>query len=404
MLRSRLSERCQKYSRFIKSYKDKGSYPYFRIIESTSGTEVEVAGRRLLMASSNDYLGLTQDPYVIDKTVEIIKKYGTGTGGSRLLCGNLIVHNELEKRLALFVGKERALVFPTGFTTNLGAVASMLTSEDTILFDRENHASIYDACMMTKARMIPFRHNDVDDAALKLEKANVSEESGIIFLITEGVFSMSGTIVSLPRFTELKTKYHNLYIYLDDAHGLGTLGDQGRGVAQHYGLTAEVDFIMGTFSKTFGAIGGFIACDDIDIAEYLKHKARTMIFSAALPPGNIATVLACLDVLENQPQNLARLRRNIERVKKGYREIGIPVDDTLSPIIPVPIGDEDLAIHVSFELFEDGVFALPVVYPAVGRNRAIIRTTFMSTHSDAQIEIFLEKLERVLRKHREVCC
>lgn len=397
---SRLSERCSAFAQRVKSYKETGYYPYFRVIENSYGTEVDVGGRRMLMTSSNDYLGFTHDPRVIAKSIEITQKYGTGTGGSRLLCGNYILHHELEQRLAEFVGKKKALVFPTGFTTNLGSVVSLLNAQDTILFDRENHASIYDACVMSKAKVVPFKHNDAEDAAAKLRKANVTTtDEGIIFLITEGVFSMSGTIVDLPQFTQLKSEFPQLYIYLDDAHGLGTLGEGGRGVTHHYGLHDDVDFIMGTFSKTFASIGGFLATDDVQIAEYLLHKARTMVFSAALPPGNVATVLACLDILAEEPERTNQLWANIARVKKGLASIGIAVDSTKSPIIPIHIGDEDVAIQVSYDLFAQNIFALPVLYPAVGRKKAIIRTTFMSTHTSEQIDYFLFILEKTLRKY-----
>lgn len=402
MSHSRLSERCLAFAERLKSTKEFGYYPYFRIIEESYGTEVEVQGKRLLMTSSNDYLGFTHDPQVIEKSNEITKRYGTGTGGSRLLCGNYILHHELEQRLSAFVGKKRALVFPTGFTTNLGAVVSLLNAQDTILFDRENHASIYDACVMSKAKILPFKHNDAEDAAARLKKANIEEGEGVIMLITEGVFSMSGTIVDLPQFTELKKQYPQLYVYLDDAHGLGTLGDGGRGVAHHYGAQGEVDFIMGTFSKTFASIGGFLATDDLHITEYLLHNSRTMLFSAALPPGNVATVLACLDILENDPQRTMQLWKNIDRVKQGFATIGIKVDDTQSPIIPVHIGDDEMALQISWDLFEKNIFAIPVLYPAVGRKKAIIRTTFMSTHSHDQIDFFLEVLEKTLRKHNLV--
>ena len=399
MSHSRLSERCSEFAKRVKSYKEIGCYPYFRVIDKSFGTEVEVQGRRLLMTSSNDYLGFTHDSRIIHKSIEIIKKYGTGTGGSRLLCGNYILHHELEQRLADFVGKKKALVFPTGFTTNLGSVVSLLKAEDTILFDRENHASIYDACKMSRATIIPFKHNSPDDAAVKLSKAKISSDKGVIFLITEGVFSMSGSIVDLPEFVKLKQEFPQFYIYLDDAHGLGTIGAGGRGVSHYFNSQNDVDFIMGTFSKTFASIGGFLATNDTQIADYLLHNSRTMLFSAALPPGNIATVLACLDALEDDPGRPDKLWKNIKRVKQGYRSIGIAVDNTMSPIIPVSIGDEDLAIRISHDLFMQNIFALPVIYPAVARNKAILRTTFMSSHTSEQIDFFLEILEKTMRRY-----
>jgi 8-amino-7-oxononanoate synthase len=396
---SRLSARFSELAGLVSSYKEIGNYPYFRVIEKSYGTEVEVRGRRLLMTSSNDYLGFTHDPEIIEKSIAITRKFGTGTGGSRLLCGNFVLHHELQERLARFVGKKTALVFPTGFTTNLGAVVSLLKREDTILFDRENHASIYDACLASRAKILPFRHNDPEDAAAKLSRARISPETGIILLITEGVFSMSGTIVDLPRFIELKKQHPHFHIYLDDAHGLGTIGEGGRGVAGNFNAQQDVDFIMGTFSKTFASIGGFFATDDQHIADHMLHSSRTMLFSASLPPGNIATVLACLDILENDTGRTEQLWKNIDRIKQGFQAIGIGTDNTRSPILPIHIGEEDTAMRVSHDLFEQNIFALPVLYPAVPRKKAIIRSTFMSTHTDAQIDFYLEVLEKFLRRH-----
>jgi 8-amino-7-oxononanoate synthase len=398
----RLSERYSEHYYFIRKYKGNGLYPYFRIITESSGTEVRVDGKNLLMISSNDYLGLTHHEQVIARTSEMIKKFGTGTGGSRLLCGNLELHGQLEEQLARFVGKQHAAVFPTGFTTNLGAISSMLTGHDVILFDRENHASIFDACRLTQARIIPFTRNTIDQAVKKLKKISSQAEQGIVMLITEGVFSMSGSVVDLPSFIELKKCIPHLYIYLDDAHGLGTMGPAGQGVAAHFAAQDDVDFIMGTFSKSFGSIGGFVACNDPYIAEHLHHKSRTMIFSAALPAGNVATVLASLEILKNEPQHLTRLWNNIAFVRQGYQDIGLDINPVASPIIPIHIGNEDQAVRISHDLFDHNIFALPVIYPAVSRGKAIIRTSFMSTHTEDQLAYFLLTLRNVLTKHNIV--
>jgi 8-amino-7-oxononanoate synthase len=396
---TRLSERYSEHYYFVKKYKENGLYPYFRTITQSSGSEVQVDGKNLIMISSNDYLGLTHDEGVIAKTSEMIQKFGTGAGGSRLLCGNLDLHEQLEKQLAEFVGKKLAMVFPTGFTTNLGAISSLLSSQDIILFDRENHASIFDACRLSQARIIPFTRNNIDRAVKKLKKIPYQEEQGVVMLITEGVFSMSGSVVDLPSFIELKKHIPHLYIYLDDAHGIGTMGPAGHGVASLFNAQDDVDFIMGTFSKSFGSIGGFIACNDPRIAQHLHHTSRTMIFSAALPAGNIATVLASLDILKNEPDRLARLWSNIAFVRKGYQEIGLEINQTASPIIPIPIGNEDQAIRISRDLFDNNIFALPVMYPAVSRGKSIIRTSFMSTHTEDQLAYFLLTLRNVLRKY-----
>lgn len=348
------------------------------------------------MISSNDYLGLTHDEQVIEKTCAMIKEFGTGTGGSRLLCGNLALHELLETQLAEFVGKKYAMVFSTGFSTNLGAISSLLTSEDTILFDRENHASIFDACKLSQARIVPFAHNDCDHALAQLQRSSYQDKQGIVMLITEGVFSMSGSVVDLPAFVALKKHVPHLYIYLDDAHGIGTMGPAGHGVTCLYNAQDDVDFIMGTFSKSFGSVGGFIACDDPLTAQHLRHTSRTMIFSAALPAGNAATVLASLDIMKNDPRRLDQLWDNIAFVRQGYQAIGLPVNPNASPIIPIAIGDEEKAMLVSLELFDNNIFALPVIYPAVPRGKAIIRTSFMSTHTKGQLEYFLSTLKKIL--------
>ena len=396
---TRLSERYSEHYNFVKKIKDTGFFPYFKTITRSSGSEVQVDGKNLIMFSSNDYLGLTHDDRVIEKVLDTIKKYGTGTGGSRFLCGNLELHEQLEAQLAEFVGKKYAIVLPTGFSTNLGAISSLLTSKDIILFDRENHASIFDACKLTQARIISFAHNDADHAIKRLKKTGYPGENGIIMLITEGVFSMSGSVVDLPSFVELKKQIPHLYIYLDDAHGIGTMGPGGLGVAAHYNAQDNVDFIMGTFSKSFGSIGGFVACNDPFVAQHLHDKSRTMIFSAALPAGNVATVLASLEIMRNDPHRLARLWRNIALVRKGYQEMGLEINEIASPIIPINIGDEERAMRVSRDLFENNIFALPIIFPAVPRGKALIRTSFMSTHSEEQLDYYLLTLRKVLKKH-----
>lgn len=396
---TRLSERYSEHNQLVQKYKKNRLYPYFRTISSSSGPEVEVDGKKLIMISSNDYLGLTHNEQVIAKSCEMVKKFGTGTGGSRFLCGNLKLHGRLEEQLAEFVGKKFAMVYSTGFTTNLGAISSLLTSQDIILFDRENHASIFDACKLSQARIVPFAHNDFDHAMAQLKKSPYQEKQGIVMLITEGVFSMSGNVVDLPSFIELKKHIPHLYIYLDDAHGIGTMGPAGHGVTSLYNAQNEVDFIMGTFSKSFGSIGGFIACDDPFTALHLRHKSRTMIFSAGLPAGNVATVLASLDIMKNDPQHLKQLWDNIAFVRKGYQDLGLQINKIASPIIPITIGNEEQAMLISLELFDNNIFALPVIYPAVPRGQAIIRTSFMSTHTKSQLDYFLLTLSNVLKKY-----
>ncbi len=375
-------------------------YPYFRPIDRSWGTEVEVSGRRLIMIGSNDYLGFTHDPRIIEATAKAALRWGSGPGGSRFLCGNLTLHEALEERLAAFVGKKKAVVHATGFTTNLGAIACLLTPQDIIICDRENHASIFEGCQASRARLIPFAHNDAAGAERKLAAASQKNGNGCKLLITEGVFSMSGDMAPLDELVKLKETYSDLLIYLDDAHGLGVMGNGGRGTADHFGLSSHVDFIMGTFSKALASIGGFIAADDEVVLEYLRHHSKPLIFSAALPASNAATVLACLDILDEDPGRVTRLWDITRTVHQGYQEIGVITRHSKTPIIPIYIGAEDKAFAFAKDMFDHGVFALPAIYPAVPRGQAVIRTAYMSTHKKSQIEYVLEVLAKLAKKHR----
>ena len=388
----------------VQDAREQGIYPYFRPIDRSWGTEVEVSGRRLIMIGSNDYLGFTHDPRVIEATAKAARRWGSGPGGSRFLCGNLTLHEALEERLAAFVGKKKAVVHATGFTTNLGAIACMLTPQDMIVCDRENHASIFEGCQASRARLIPFAHNDAAAAARKLAAARQKNPNGCLLLITEGVFSMSGDLSPLDQLAVLKKDYPDLLLYLDDAHGLGVMGRGGRGTADHFGLTKEVDLIMGTFSKALASIGGFIAADDELVLEYLRHHSKPLIFSAALPASNAATVLACLDILESDPERVGRLWEITRFVHQGYQEMGLITRHSKTPIIPIYIGAEEKAAIFARDMFENGVFALPAIYPAVPRGQALIRTAYMSTHKKSQIDYVLELLERLAKKHRIRAC
>jgi len=356
------------------------------------------------MIGSNDYLGFTHDPRIIEATAKAALRWGSGPGGSRFLCGNLTLHEALEERLAAFVGKKKAVVHATGFTTNLGAIACMLTPQDVIVCDRENHASIFEGCQASRARLIPFGHNDAAAADRKLAAARQKNANGCLLLITEGVFSMSGDMSPLDELVKLKETYSDLLIYLDDAHGLGVMGDGGKGTAHHFGLTPHVDFIMGTFSKALASIGGFIAADDEDVLEYLRHHSKPLIFSAALPASNAATVLACLDVLDEDPGRVTRLWDITRQVHQGYQDIGVITKHSKTPIIPIYIGSEDKAFVFAKDMFDHGVFALPAIYPAVPRGQAVIRTAYMSTHKKSQIDYVLEVIEKLAKKHRIRAC
>jgi glycine C-acetyltransferase len=359
-----------------------------------------MGGRRLIMIGSNDYLGLSHEPRVMEAATKAMHRWGTGPGGSRFLSGNLTLHEILEDRLAAFIGKKKAIVHVTGFSTNLGSIACLLTPQDVILCDRENHASIFEGCQASKARLMPFPHNDADAAGQKVIAAREKYPEGVIFMITEGVFSMSGDVAPLNELLQVKKEVPDLLFYLDDAHGIGVMGPGGRGTAEYFGLTDEVDFIMGTFSKALASIGGFIAGDDEDVLEYVRHHSKTLIFSAGLPASCAATVLACIDILEAEPERVARLWEINQRVRTGYQEIGLLCPDAPSPVIPIHIGSELKAGLIAAELLEHGIFALPAIFPAVPRGKALIRTAYMSTHLDSQIDYVLEVLDQVARKHR----
>jgi len=353
------------------------------------------------MISANDYLGLTHDPRVIEAACHAIARWGTGTGGSRLLCGNTTQHEELETRLAAFVGKRHAIINTTGFAANVGSIGSLVAPNDVILCDRENHASIFAGSQASQASVLPYAHNDAQAAQKRVDLAKRKYPDCSKFLITEGVFSMSGDIsTALPELIALKRAHQNLYIYLDDAHGLGVMGTGGRGTAQHFGITKDVDFIMGTFTKALASIGGFIAGDDQDILTYLRHNAKGLIFSTALPVGNVAAVLKCLSIIEQEPERLARLWQITRYVRDRYRDIGFRIGNSGSPIIPIHIGSEEKAVKFAAALGREGVFALPILYPAVPKGQALIRTAFMSTHTDKQIEIVLSALDKVATQYR----
>ncbi len=377
-----------------------GIYPYFRCISDSRGTEVEVEGQRAVMLASNDYLGLTQHPWVLEKAGEAARKWGSGAGGSRFLCGNLSLHRELEERLADWVGKRHALVHVTGFSTNLGALGVVLQPGDTVICDRESHASILSGCQASRAKLRTFAHNDISSARAKLDRARKDSPQAMVMLVTEGVFSMSGDLGRVDQLVELKAGDPDCFVYLDDAHGIGVMGPGGRGVAAHFGVTERIDFIMGTFSKALASVGGFIAGDDELIMDYLRHRSNTMIFSAALPAYNTAAVLAALEIIQREPERIKRLHRITRRVRAAYQEIGLVTGEADTPILPIHIGEEVKAGFLSRELLENGIFALPVVYPAVPRGKALIRTAFMSTHTGEQIDRVLEVLARLAAKHR----
>lgn len=378
-------KKCSEYLE-PKIVKEAGLYSFFRPMNTSCGSTVYYNGRPVIMIGSNNYLGLTHDPLTKQRAKEAIDRFGTGCTGSRFLNGNTVLHDQLEEKLAALVGKEAALVFATGFLTNLGSIACLVEPNDIILSDSENHASIIEGCRLSKAKVVKYRHNHMLDLAGKMKEVPV--ESGCL-IVTDGVFSMTGDIVNLPELVAVKKQYPECRLFLDDAHGLGVLGPGGAGTAAHFGLTDSVDLIMGTFSKSFASIGGFLA-GSLDVVEYVKHKARPFIFSAAMPPAAAATVLACLEILEREPERIEKLHKNVAFIRKGFNRIGIAVLPSETPIISIFVGEEGKALKLVVDLYEHGVFATPVAYPAVPYGQALIRTSYMATHTQADLSKVLD--------------
>jgi len=366
-----------------------GLYPYFVPIESSTSTEVVVGGRRIVMVGSNNYLGLNHDPRVMQAAQDAIAKYGTACTGSRFLNGNTDLHERIEARLATLTGKEAALVFSTGFQTNLGVIATLVTKNDVVLIDKLDHASIVDGCRLSAGETIRFRHNDMDDLEAKLRRVR----GRAALIVVDGVFSMEGDIVDLPSVVELSAKY-DARVAVDDAHSVGVLGPTGAGTAEHFGLTDEVDLIIGTFSKSFASIGGFVAGEGV-VIDYLKHHARSEIFSASMPPSACAAVLACIDILEQEPERRLQLWENAERMRKGFRSLGFETGGSVTPIIPVVIGDDLATFEFWKRLFDGGVFTNPVVAPAVPERESRIRTSYSATHTSDQLDFVLDVFARV---------
>ena len=368
-----------------------GLYPYFRAISgSDHGTHVVVHGRRLVMAGSNNYLGLTHDPRVIEASREAISRYGTGCTGSRFLNGTLTLHEQLEARLARFVGKEACITSGTGFQTNVGALGALAARGDVIFGDRDNHASLIDGCRLSFSKLVKYRHNDVEDLDRLLRDTPC--EGGRL-IVTDGVFSMLGDLAPLREITELARR-HEARVMVDDAHAVGVLGAKGRGTPEHFGVEAEVDLVVGTFSKSFACLGGFVA-GPAEVIDYLKHASRSVVFSASMPPGNVGTVLACLDIVESEPERRERLWANVRRMKTGFDDLGFEVIDHGSPILSIVIGDDQATFDFNRRLFEEGVFVNPVVPPAVPEGKSLLRTSYMATHTDEDLDLILGAFKRV---------
>ncbi|MGB3713770.1 MAG: pyridoxal phosphate-dependent aminotransferase family protein [Candidatus Promineifilaceae bacterium] len=357
-----------------------GLYPYFIPMSDNEGTEVTFNGRRIIMIGSNNYLGLTTHPKVKAAAIEGVEKYGTSCTGSRFLNGTLRLHEELEERLAAFVGKESALVFSTGMQVNLGAISALVGPNDYVIIDKDNHASIVDGCRLGQGKMRRFRHNDLDHLERIFKK--LPTDAGRM-VIVDGVFSMGGDIVNLPELVPLCKKY-GARIYVDDAHSLGVLGN-GRGTAAHFGLTDDVDLIMGTFSKSFASVGGFIA-GDAEVMHFVQHRARSFMFSASLPASNAMAAMASLEIMETEPQYIEQLWDNGMKMLNGLNELGFNTGRTQTPIIPVIIGEDEPTFLTWKLLFERGLFTNAIRTPAVPKGESCLRTSYMATHTEEQLD------------------
>jgi 8-amino-7-oxononanoate synthase len=370
-----------------------GLYPYYRAIESEQDTEVLINGKKVLMFGSNSYLGLTSHPKVKEAAKAAIDKYGTGCAGSRFLNGTLDIHIELEEKLAKFVGKDGALVYSTGFQSNLGAIPTVTTRNDYIILDELDHASIIEGARLSFAKTLKFKHNDM----LSLERVLQRCEPGVLKLIVvDGIFSMEGDIANLPEIVRLAKQY-KANIMVDDAHSLGVIGKQGRGISSHFELTADVDIIMGTFSKSLASIGGFLAADK-DTINFIKHNSRSLIFSASATPAATASALAALEIMQTEPQHIEQLWKNTHFCQKEFRDMGFDTGHTCTPIIPLLIRDNMKTYRFTKTALDEGVFVNPVVSPAVPNDSTLIRFSLMATHTQQQLDFALDKIRKIARQ------
>lgn len=362
-----------------------GYYPYFREISSAPDTEVTIEGKRVIMIGSNNYLGLTNHPKVLERIHRAVDKFGSGCTGSRYLNGTLDIHVELEQKLALFMKREAALVFSTGFLTNLGTISAIVGKSEYVFTDRSDHASIVDGCRLSFGTTIKYRHNDMAD--LERVLSNVPDNTGKL-IVTDGVFSMEGDIVELPQLAEIARR-HDTRIMIDDAHSIGVLGENGRGTAEHFHLENKVDIVMGTFSKSFASLGGFIVGDE-EVIHYIKHFSRALIFSASPPPAAVAAVLATLEIIQSEPERRTRLWEITHRMHREFKNMGFDLGTSQTPIIPIFIGEDMKTFQFWRDLADAGLFTNPIVSPAVQPGQALIRTSYTANHTDEQLDRVLE--------------
>ena len=390
----KIFEKCYNYKE-AEEARAAGVYPFFQPIGKTAGTKVLIKDRELLMAGSNNYLGLASDPRMIEASQKAIQEYGTSCSGSRFMNGTLSLHEELEERLADFVGMEEALCFTTGHQTNLGAISALIGRGDHIITDKFNHASIMDGIFLTvglnkSVNVHRFRHNNFEDLEKILQRIPKDEPK---LIVTDGVFSMEGDIVDLPAMKALGEKY-DAAIYLDEAHAVGVLGENGKGTLEHYGNKDLADIIMCTFSKAFGSIGGFVA-GKRKVIDYIKHFARPLMFSASMTPANIVAAMTALDIIKAEPERVQRLQEIGRKMAKGFTDLGFDTGTTTTPIVPLVIGSNEKTFYFWKALFDNGVYVNPVISPAVPPNRAMIRTSFMATHTDDELDQILETVGKV---------
>ena len=381
-------EKCFSFET-VKDAKETGIYPYFIPLDENEGTEVIFNDQRVIMCGSNNYLGLTTHPKVRQAAIDAIERYGTSCTGSRFLNGNMSLHENLEAELAKWVGKESALVFSTGMQVNLGTISAIVGRGDYVILDKEDHASIVDGAWLSSGKIERYRHNDVEH--LERVMASLPEDRGKL-LVVDGLFSMEGDIAPLPEIVPLCKKY-GVRLMVDDAHAMGVLGG-GRGTAAQFGMTDDVDLIMSTFSKSFASLGGFIA-GEADVVDYIKHKARSLIFSASIPAANAAAALAALQVMKEEPERIERVNQIGAYMREEYKKLGFDTGDSVTPVIPIIIGDDALTFMTWKLLFENGVFVNPVISPAVSQGRQLLRTSYMATHTDEQLDKVLATFKKV---------
>ncbi len=388
-----LFDKCLEYYPIVAEAKRTGFYPYFRALDSEPDRRVIIKGKELIMLGSNNYLGLTVHPKVKEAAVKAIEKYGTGCTGSRFLNGTLDLHEELEHKLADFLKQDECIVFSTGYQTNLGTISALVRKGDVAIVDKLDHASIIDGCQMSFGKAVRFIHNDMVD--LERVLTSLDKECGKL-IVVDGIFSMEGDIIDLPNVVKIAKKF-NAKIMVDDAHSVGVLGNRGAGAADYFGLEKEVDLIMGTFSKSFATIGGYVAGEH-KVMTFVRHQARSLIFSASIPPPAVATVLAALEIIKTEPERRKKLWDNANKMLKGFKEMGYNTATSCTPVIPLHIGDYEKVINFWHDLYEAGIFANPVIPPAVPPGRSLIRTSYMATHTDEDLDEALDIFKRVGKK------